>query len=457
MADPTPGAPQPDQLTISGKVHKKGESAGLPGATVLAVDDQQRSVSAKADEQGQYTLQLAPGNWEMMAWHEGWVTPSAIDKPTNPQDIALVSGVAAFKVAGTVRWQDNRERAQGALVKATPRNTAGAAEKERHAWTDDDGDFAFEDGLAPGAWDFVVLHEKALPGNQAARRLVAGNISQLDFDVWRKEGRADATWGLAFFIGLCAGLVLLVALYIALHAAIRPSESSPGAQVVNAQVKQAQTQIDKSIQAGRPISDNIGLAASVAVIRDSWQVISTTDKTIDFQDKRLIQGVIGNLDQSVTGNRVAEAQASLTSLTELAKLLSAGFWWTRQPWLFLEVLLWGLAGVLVNLIFTTGNYLRWHRFYVEGIFLHTAQLLAVPLLALVFVFLLSQVTLTIEIAGMSDVRLDLSDPRILAAVSFLISAQPWALWDFARQTGGRLTGGGSQTRQSGSSRPATSE
>jgi hypothetical protein len=43
--------------------------------------------------------------------------------------------------------------------------------------------------------------------------------TQFDLDVWRKEGRADATKGRYFFIGLCIGLVLLVALYTGLHAA----------------------------------------------------------------------------------------------------------------------------------------------------------------------------------------------------------------------------------------------
>jgi hypothetical protein len=117
-----------------------------------------------------------------------------------------------------------------------------------------------------------------------------------------------------------------------------------------------------------------------------------------------------------------------------------GFFWRAEPWRFLEVLLWGLAGILTSLIITTGGYFRRNRFYREGLYQHLAQIVTIPLLALVAVLILSLATLRITLAGGNEVQLDLSDPTILAAVSFLIGSRPWEIWGFVRETAGRITG-----------------
>jgi hypothetical protein len=44
--------------------------------------------------------------------------------------------------------------------------------------------------------------------------------------------------------------------------------------------------------------------------------------------------------------------------------------WSEDPLRYLEIILWGLAGILVSKIFITGWYLRSHRFYREGILMH---------------------------------------------------------------------------------------
>ena len=127
----------------------------------------------------------------------------------------------------------------------------------------------------------------------------------------------------------------------------------------------------------------------------------------------------------------------------LSRVLSSSstvFFWDQDPGSFLEVLLWGLAGILVNKIFITGWYLRSQRFYREGILMHVAHIVVTPLLALVAVLLLSLVALSVTLAGSNELTLDLSDPRILVAVSFVLGTIPWPLWSFIENTGKRIAG-----------------
>jgi hypothetical protein len=114
--------------------------------------------------------------------------------------------------------------------------------------------------------------------------------------------------------------------------------------------------------------------------------------------------------------------------------------WSEDPLRYLEILFWGLAGILVSKIFITGWYLRNHRFYREGILMHVAHLVATPLLVLVAVLLLSQVTLKFTLASSNEVAIDLSVPTIMVAFAFIIGTSPWALWNFILNTAKRFTG-----------------
>ena len=118
----------------------------------------------------------------------------------------------------------------------------------------------------------------------------------------------------------------------------------------------------------------------------------------------------------------------------------SGFLWVQDPWRFLEILFWGLAGVLVNKIITTGWYLRTQRFYREGLVMHIAHLVTTPLLVLVAVLILSLVTLSFTLASNSEVTIDLSEPSVLIAFSFIIGTVPWPLWNFIEDSARRFTG-----------------
>jgi hypothetical protein len=114
--------------------------------------------------------------------------------------------------------------------------------------------------------------------------------------------------------------------------------------------------------------------------------------------------------------------------------------WSEDPLRYLEILLWGLAGILVSKIFTTGWYLRKHRFYREGVLMHIAHIVATPILVLVTVLLLSQVTMTFTLANSNEVSIDLSVPTIMVAFAFIIGTSPWPLWNFILNTAKRFAG-----------------
>lgn len=114
--------------------------------------------------------------------------------------------------------------------------------------------------------------------------------------------------------------------------------------------------------------------------------------------------------------------------------------WVKDPLRYLEIFLWGLAGILVSKIITISWYLRSHRFYREGILMHIAHIVATPLLVLVTVLLLSQVTLTFTLATTNEVTIDLSMPTIMVAFAFIIGTSPWPLWNFILNTARRFTG-----------------
>ncbi len=436
--------PTPAKVRVTGTVYSKTDGAReqLAGALVFAkAKDGTGDIPRPAEtgEDGTYELALAPGEWEITAWHKDRATPEAVTRTfegnADGLDFDLLPGVPGFTVAGTVVWQDTKERIGGALVDATQRTARGAVTERRRAWTNKDGSFRFGDLVKPGRWKIVVLHAKALPRHEPRQVTIVRNESNLVLETWRRQGVADKRLGLIFFAALCVALVVIVALYVVAHQFLAV-DLGPEGSVIVSMVNRA----EEHIAATATVTTTSELSATVAGIRSSWEVISSTSPVLSMQDRQLVSAVIGDLEQSLEENRLEEARVHLDSLRHVVEPLLRGFFWARDPWRLLEVLWWALAGVLCNLIITTGGYLRWHRFYREGVFLHVAQLLTVPLLALVFVFLASNVGVKIEIAGTGEVTLDLSDTRILVAVSFLIGSRPWAIWRYMQETAGKITG-----------------
>ncbi len=72
--------------------------------------------------------------------------------------------------------------------------------------------------------------------------------------------------------------------------------------------------------------------------------------------------------------------------------------------------------------------------------MHIAHLVTTPLLVLVAVLILSLVTLSFTLATNNEVTLDLSEPSIMIAFSFIIGTAPWPLWNFIEDSARRFTG-----------------
>lgn len=148
---------------------------------------------------------------------------------------------------------------------------------------------------------------------------------------------------------------------------------------------------------------------------------------------------------------ILKSQAKNNSIAMLSQLealdkgikkpaLKKGFSpWTEYPLLMLEVLMWAFAGILAHKIIIAGSYLRFNRFYTRGIPMHLSHYFAVPLMVLVTMMLLSLVSFEFSLEQGKPVKIDLKNAYILAAFSFVLANQPWAIRRFIRTSGLSLT------------------
>ena len=77
--------------------------------------------------------------------------------------------------------------------------------------------------------------------------------------------------------------------------------------------------------------------------------------------------------------------------------------------------------------------------------MHIAHIVATPLLVLITVLLLSQVTLKFTLANSNEVTIDLSLPSLMVAFAFIIGTSPWPLWNFILDTAKRFVGHASES------------
>jgi hypothetical protein len=236
---------------------------------------------------------------------------------------------------------------------------------------------------------------------------------------------------------LLIALGVLIAFYVVLHLLI-PGVREPLSVTLVTLVAGAEQQAANV----EDLSQSAELSVAIADIGAGLETLLAQTPDLNDADREILRATLTGIQAAIAENRKADALAGLATLRRLVGTPSPlGFViWSREPLRFLEVFLWGLAGVLVNKIITVGWYLRNQRFYREGIVMHIANIATAPLLALVTLFLLSLVTLQVTLAGSNEVTVDLSDPHLLAAVSFLLGSQPWSLWDFLGETARRFTG-----------------
>ena len=71
--------------------------------------------------------------------------------------------------------------------------------------------------------------------------------------------------------------------------------------------------------------------------------------------------------------------------------------------------------------------------------MHVAHLFVVPLLVLVTMMLLSMVSFEFKGDAGGGVVIDIGDPSVTRAFSFILAVAPWGVWDFVRRQAARVT------------------
>ena len=420
------------EITIKGLVLDKEKKQPLSHVTIKAINQEiDLEIQKKTVQDGTYEFRLPPGKWKITASQPGYELvelEGEFKADVSGQDFHLPPGC---NLKGTVLWNTSKERVSRAIVKAIP--LENQISYVRYTQSDGDGDFDFS-MLEKGKWNLVGMHEGSLPGKPVEVN-VDKDIPNFSLYLDRRMGTHDARWGWGFLIIISLLLVSMVLLYIRLHAVYRP-EPDPQIKVLANLLAQG----IKEVQALDKPSDVKTLAVLVATVNDTWIAISTNTKIFPADEKKIVNDLLAKLEMGIQQDEKTSVLASLEALKlSIEARMVSGFFWIGEPWRFLEVLFWGLAGILVFLISQTGYYLRWERFYIQGLPMHISQAVTIPLIALVFVLLLSQVSFNLTLTD-STVQLDISDPRILAAVSFILASQPWDLIKFLRRTSESLTG-----------------
>lgn len=415
-----------ESITITGTVFSRDGDATTPlsGATVRADNEEARVTRwSTADDDGRYTLSgIEPGRWRMMANSPGFKSPPPVigdfDEDSAEVDIELSKAV---QVSGTVYWYGSDERVVGALVRAT--SDTGANEV---AICDDDGDFRFS-WLEPRKWTFVAMHDDGVPSKPEVENLVE-DIPNLRFQLFRRMGTPDEKSGRRFFYVLVVALVLVSALYVGLHLAV-PERSDLLVTGFDDAVSKAWT------DAGGVVETDT-FRSNVSEISRQLEIALAGPSQITAGEAETLRKAVSDLETTVQSDTFDQEKfkSQLASLGALAQARRVGFW-SQAPWTYLEIFFWALAGILVGKLLEIGSYLRWRRFYVEGILMHISQILAVPFVVLVTILLLSLIEFSITLADSSTITVDLSNPIVLVTLAFILAAVPWQTWGIIRSAG----------------------
>ncbi len=332
------------------------------------------------------------------------------------------------KASGTVYRSDGKARIANATVKAS------MDKQIINAITDDNGDFVFEN-LDPGVWKISAMEESSFPSKPQAVDLT-NDQADISITLVALIGESDQQAGLSFFWSIIVGLAALIVVYVLLHLWI-PQDQSPVSSSLVTLFSQINTQLSVTTDSSKDQvlqSLTTGLADVVTPAIASTTRLSSGDKQVA---SRLADAITVAVDSG-------QKDAALKDLASLQSLITnppvARFqFWGDGALRYLEILLWGLAGILVSKIILVGWYLRSQRFFRQGILMHVSHIVATPLLVLIVVLILSLVTLKVTLAGANDVTIDLADPVITVAFAFVIGTSPWPLWRVIENLARRFT------------------
>ncbi|MGI9304979.1 MAG: carboxypeptidase-like regulatory domain-containing protein [Gammaproteobacteria bacterium] len=421
-------------INLSGVVYRRqGDgSFAVPGAVIRATNEiAQISCETETDDEGRFVFdQLVSGNWELSAQKSGFKPmPPLQGEFYQDNDNLHMEMQPGVTVTGVIYRHGSTDRIGDAIVLARKGDVL------MHTATDENGGFGF-DSLEPGQWSFRVLHEGSHT-TEPRELLLEADRRDLTFDLLRSMSTPDADAGMRFFYSLMIAFVALIAVYIYLHISY-PQTPKPMSTALVTLLGQAQAQL----QSADPTAIGSELAVTLDDIKASLDNALADQEGLSRSDRISFMDIVTNLELSAQENNKAAVLARLTNLQRLVESppAAAFAFWNREPWRFIEVLFWALAGVLVNMIIMSGSFLRWKRFYREGIIMHISHLATIPVLVLVAALLLSLISMKITLPGGSGVELDLSNTSILVAFAFLLGARPWTIWSFIQEYAGRDNG-----------------
>lgn len=175
------------------------------------------------------------------------------------------------------------------------------------------------------------------------------------------------------------------------------------------------------------LSDVNALTNVVARIKSIWQASFRYIQTMSDQDKKVFGELITMVDTSMGNKDYEGVSKGLETMEDfISDTLPWGWFWMKGPLRFAEIMMWGMAGILANLIYTVGKKLSKEDFKRKEFVENLAYIFTIPLFTLVFVFFISQVKITVA----NNVEIDLADPYILVALSFAVGLIPKRIKEF---------------------------
>lgn len=201
---------------------------------------------------------------------------------------------------------------------------------------------------------------------------------------------------MGIFAALGVLLVILAGVYLWAHSRYAPLPE-PELTALIGQIEQASqiaAGVVKSEEGSEPSLQT--LRSTVAALRENWTSVSKTIISITEGQNEQATLLVSRAETAINADNAEDVELALVTLTSVLENQRSIYFWSEPPRNYLEVIFWSLAGILVNLLITSGYYLRRKRFYAEGIWMHVSHLISVPVMALVVVFLISQIKLTIQ-------------------------------------------------------------
>lgn len=426
-------------ISIQGFVKREKDNKALAGIKVIATQGGTK-ITQETDEKGKYVFNLASGRWRISTWAPGYQDPDAylftFTANTSGVNFELQEG---YSISGLVIAKKNSLPASGVIVNAEAK--INNLEVKKQTLTDVYGRYHFY-ALEPGNWSVqgVQGENQTNKGKLTLGPDASNQNLTLSWEMTKKDWRC----GIGFFLILILLLGGLIWGYLTAHH-VYPSPVEPELETFSDQLAQVLDVVENTViaqqatleaETGQDADDTSMqlLRSMVASLKEDWNSISADISSISVGQKGQVLILINRVETAASGDDLQDVGLSITAMQSVFENKQSIYLWSEPPMSYLEVLFWSLAGILISVFISSGFYLRNKRFYAEGIWMHVSHLLTMPILSLVVVFLISMIKFSIQIED-SEIVLNINDPRLLVAISFIIAVRPWDIIAFVRETG----------------------